>query len=103
MWFATIFDSIKVAFTVTIAIAGASPGGRCGKAQGQDAQNRKQAKHWISPRQLKSWIGRGYVRGGVAEWEGKTIMAESPVDVQSCEVTVVSPHFFDPDGGRMHG
>ncbi len=53
--------------------------------------------------QVKSWIGLGYVQGGLAQWEGKTIMAESPVDVQSCEVTVVSPHFFDPDGGRMHG
>ena len=52
---------------------------------------------------LKSWIGLGYVRGGLAEWEGKTITAESPVDAPSTEVLVVSPHFYDPEGGRMHG
>ena len=52
---------------------------------------------------LKSWIGLGYVAGGLAEWDGQYITAESPVDGQSTEVQVVSPHFFDPEGGRMHG
>ncbi len=48
-------------------------------------------------------IGLGFVRGGLTQWDGKTILAESPVDGKSVEVKVVSPHFFDPDGGRMHG
>jgi sarcosine oxidase subunit alpha len=52
---------------------------------------------------LESWIGLGFVRGGLAEWEGKVITAENPVDDQSVDVRVVSPHMFDPDGGRMHG
>ncbi len=48
-------------------------------------------------------IGLGFVAGGLAEWEGREIVAASPVDGQSVPVRVVSPHFFDPDGGRMHG
>lgn len=52
---------------------------------------------------LGSWIGLGFVRGGLSAWEGKTIMAENPVDNASVPVRVVSPHFFDPKGDRMHG
>ena len=52
---------------------------------------------------LGSWIGLGFVVGGLEAWEGKTIVAASPVDDQYVPVRVVSPHFFDPDGGRMHG
>ena len=52
---------------------------------------------------LNSWIGLGFVAGGLAAWRDKTIVAENPVDGQSVNVKVVSPHFFDPDGERMHG
>lgn len=52
---------------------------------------------------LGSWIGLGFVRGGLAEWEGKVITAENPIDDQSVEVRVVSAHFFDAKGDRMHG
>ncbi len=52
---------------------------------------------------LGHWIGLGFVAGGLRAWEGKVITAENPVDDQSVSVRVVSPHFFDPDGGRMHG
>ena len=53
--------------------------------------------------QLNSWIGLGLLEGGLIRWRGKTLTAESPVDRQSTEVIVVSPHFYDPQGGRMHG
>jgi sarcosine oxidase subunit alpha len=49
------------------------------------------------------WIGLGFVAGGLEEWEGKTIVAASPVDDQYVPVRVVSPHFFDPGGERMYG
>ena len=52
---------------------------------------------------LGSWIGLGFVSGGLAEWEGKEIVAENPVDSQSTAVRVVSPHFYDSKGERMHG
>ncbi|MEM1163293.1 MAG: sarcosine oxidase subunit alpha family protein [Pseudomonadota bacterium] len=53
--------------------------------------------------QLGAWIGLGFGTGGLAQWEGKTISAENPIDGESTEVKVVSPHFFDPSGDRMHG
>ena len=53
--------------------------------------------------ELGSWIGLGFVSGGLAEWEGKEIVAENPIDSQSTPVRVVSPHFYDPKGERMHG
>ena len=53
--------------------------------------------------QMNSWIGLGFVAGGLSRWEGKILTAESPVDVQRTEVRVVSPQFFDPAGDRMHG
>ncbi|MEM7742650.1 MAG: sarcosine oxidase subunit alpha family protein [Pseudomonadota bacterium] len=52
---------------------------------------------------LDSWIGLGFVTGGLAQWEGKRIMARNPVDGVDIAVKVVSPHMFDPKGGRMHG
>ena len=52
---------------------------------------------------LGSWIGLGFVKGGLAEWEGKTVTAANPIDSQTVEVKVVSPHMFDPSGERMHG
>jgi sarcosine oxidase subunit alpha len=52
---------------------------------------------------LGHWIGLGFVAGGLAEWAGHEIVAASPVDGESTRVRVVSQHFFDPDGSRMHG
>jgi sarcosine oxidase subunit alpha len=49
------------------------------------------------------WIALGFVAGGLEEWEGRTVVAASPVDEQYVPVRVVSQHFFDPEGGRMHG
>ena len=53
--------------------------------------------------ELGSWIGLGFVTGGLAEWDGKEITAENPIDSQSTAVRVVSAHFFDPKGERRHG
>ena len=52
---------------------------------------------------MGSWIGLGFASGGIAAWEGKEVVAENPIDGQSTKVRVVSPHFFDPKGERMHG
>ena len=52
---------------------------------------------------LKSWIGLGFVKGGLAQWEGKTVIARNPIDDQNTEVKVISPHMFDAKGERMHG
>jgi len=53
--------------------------------------------------EVGSWIGLGFVAGGLAAWEGKVITAENPIDGESVQVRVVSPHFVDPEGERMHG
>ncbi|MEL7469992.1 MAG: sarcosine oxidase subunit alpha family protein [Pseudomonadota bacterium] len=53
--------------------------------------------------ELGSWVGLGFVTGGLPKWEGKEISAENPIDGESTRVRVVSPHFFDPKGERMHG
>ncbi|MEM7188690.1 MAG: sarcosine oxidase subunit alpha family protein [Pseudomonadota bacterium] len=53
--------------------------------------------------QLGARIGLGFVKGGLTRWEGQIISAENPIDNQSTQVKVVSPHFFDPKGDRMHG
>ena len=52
---------------------------------------------------LGAWIGLGFVRGGLAAWQDKIVTAASPIDGQSVNVRVISPHMFDADGGRMHG
>ena len=49
------------------------------------------------------WIGLGYIAGGAAAWEGKTVTATDPVRSDAVAVEIVSPHMFDPEGGRMHG
>ncbi|MEM1298535.1 MAG: sarcosine oxidase subunit alpha family protein [Pseudomonadota bacterium] len=53
--------------------------------------------------EMGAWIGLGFVTGGLAEWEGKEIMARNPIDDQNTKVRVVSPHMYDPKGERMHG
>ena len=52
---------------------------------------------------LGHWIGLGFVKGGHVAWEDKGLIAADPVRGQSTKVMVVSPHMFDPKGGRMHG
>ena len=52
---------------------------------------------------LGHWIGLGFVKGGYQQWEGKELIAADPVRGKSTKVSLVSPHMFDPKGGRMHG
>ena len=52
---------------------------------------------------LGHWIGLGFVKGGQSAWQDKSLIAADPVRGQSTKVMVVSPHMFDPEGGRMHG
>jgi sarcosine oxidase subunit alpha len=49
------------------------------------------------------WIGLGFAAGGLEAWEGKQIVAADPVNGASTLLEVVSPHFYDPSGSRMHG
>ncbi len=52
---------------------------------------------------LGHWIGLGFIAGGFAAWEGKTVIAADPVRSGNVEVEVISPHMYDPSGERMHG
>ncbi len=47
-------------------------------------------------------IGLGFIRRG-SERMGETVIASNPVRGQSVKVEIVSPHFFDPNGERLHG
>ena len=51
---------------------------------------------------LGHWIGIGYISGGHHAWKGKAAIATDPVRQEDVAVEIVSPHMFDPDGGRMH-
>ncbi|MEM9277357.1 MAG: sarcosine oxidase subunit alpha family protein [Pseudomonadota bacterium] len=64
------------------------------------------SKGWVtsvgdSP-QLGCWIGLGYVQGGTAR-HGMKMIAHYPLRDEQIEVEIVSPHFFDPKGERLHG
>ena len=49
-------------------------------------------------------IGLGFAAGGLAAWEGARLYADDPARGGGrVAVEVVSPHFFDPEGRRMHG
>ena len=45
-------------------------------------------------------IGLGFLEGG-ADRMGEVIVAANPLAGQSVRMRVVSPHFIDPDGGRL--
>mgnify|MGYP000548429428 CR=1 FL=1 len=49
---------------------------------------------------LKSAIGLGFLAQG-AERMGEVIVAANPLQGQSVRMRVVSPHFVDPEGGRL--
>jgi heterotetrameric sarcosine oxidase alpha subunit len=51
---------------------------------------------------LGSWIGLGLLNRG-AERHGERLRAHSPLTGDDTEIEVVSPHFFDPQGVRLHG
>jgi sarcosine oxidase subunit alpha len=51
---------------------------------------------------LGHWIGLGMLRGGLAAWEGRELMADDPIRGRSTRIKVVAPHFLDPEGARLH-
>jgi len=53
--------------------------------------------------EMGHWIGLGLIKGGLDRWDGKTAMSADPVRDGNTEVRIVSPHFLDPKGERMHG
>ncbi|APX25673.1 MAG: sarcosine oxidase subunit alpha family protein [Rhodobacteraceae bacterium] len=49
---------------------------------------------------LESHIALGFLEDGEARM-GETIVAANPLEGEQVEVTVVSPHFIDPEGDRL--
>ena len=52
---------------------------------------------------LGHWIGIGFIKGGMKNWQNTTVIGSDPVRNKQVEIEVVSPHMFDPKGERMHG
>ena len=50
---------------------------------------------------LGHWIGLGFLKRG-PERHGERMRAFCPIRGGDAEVEVVSPLFFDPEGGRLH-
>lgn len=50
---------------------------------------------------LDRWIGLGFVEGGLDRWADAPLIAADPVRGRESAVRAVSPHFFDPEGGRL--
>lgn len=51
---------------------------------------------------LQSSIGLGFIRQGT-ERMGEHVMACNPLQNEEIEVSIVSPHFVDPEGARLRG
>jgi sarcosine oxidase subunit alpha len=51
---------------------------------------------------LGHWLGLGFLRGGLAAWEGRELLADDPIRGRVTRVVVVAPHFLDPEGTRLH-
>jgi glycine cleavage system aminomethyltransferase T len=51
---------------------------------------------------LGHWVGLGLLRGGLAAWEGRELVAADPIRGRSTRIKVVAPHFLDPEGARLH-
>ncbi len=48
-------------------------------------------------------IALAFITGGLEQWQDKTVYAHYPVRDLVVEAKVVSPHFLDPQGERLHG
>jgi sarcosine oxidase subunit alpha len=40
--------------------------------------------------------------GGLDAWQGRELIAADPIRGRSTRIKVVSPHFLDPEGARLH-
>lgn len=52
--------------------------------------------------ELGHWIGIGYVNGGHERWQDQPLVAADPLRDAEVTVKVVSPHFLDAAGERLH-
>ncbi|MEM7178933.1 MAG: FAD-dependent oxidoreductase [Pseudomonadota bacterium] len=57
----------------------------------------------VAPAMDNQWLGIGFIAGGPAAWEGKTVTIADPVRDTEIKARVMSPHQYDPKGERMHG
>ncbi len=53
--------------------------------------------------ELDENIALAFISGGLKRWQDKTVYAHYPVRDMIVEAKVVSPHFLDPQGERLHG
>lgn len=51
---------------------------------------------------MNSWIALAYIKGGLDEYEGKTLYAVNPLYGEAPAVEVCTPYFFDAKGERLH-
>jgi len=51
---------------------------------------------------LENYIALGYLKQG-KYWKGTKLRAVDMLQNKDIEIEVVSPHFFDPEGARLHG
>ncbi len=49
------------------------------------------------------YVGLGFLRGGLKNWEGKTLYVADPLRGRHFEVRVVNPVHVDPEGDRVRG
>ncbi len=74
-------------------------------AKGQEAST-QQDQGWMSSTAysptLGHSIGLGFIRAG-ADRHGETVSAVDLLRGRSIDVEIVSPHFLDPQGERLHG
>ncbi|MQX35773.1 sarcosine oxidase subunit alpha family protein [Roseospira navarrensis] len=47
-------------------------------------------------------VALGFLKGGLARWEGQTVVAAYPLKGTQVRARVVPPHFHDPDGSRQN-
>jgi sarcosine oxidase subunit alpha len=50
-----------------------------------------------------SWIGLGFVKGGLEAWQGRRLCAFYPLKDERVVVDICQPCFVDPDGERLRG
>lgn len=53
--------------------------------------------------ELDENIALAFIKGGLERWQDKIVYAHFPVRDMIVEAKVVSPHFLDPKGERLHG
>jgi sarcosine oxidase subunit alpha len=51
---------------------------------------------------MQTSIALGFVASGNTRY-GEVVRAADPLRGNDVEVEIVSPHFFDPEGRRLHG